>query len=152
MFDELRHPAHAEPAHHRARNFIPDQITKDRWMAGIFGNAFSDRINDRVACRFLAQKFDMLRPRQRDKNAHPDARTPIEKPQRRDVVNTNDVDSELAHLGEIPICLIWWPKIVSGSVRFEWPVGYALDEELAFAFEEKFCDRTDRARTHSGSS
>ena len=152
MFEELRYPAHAEPAHHRARNFIPDEVTEDRGMTGIFSHRFPHRVGDRITSRFLAQKFDVLRPWHRDQNAHPDGRATIEEPQRRDMINADDVDSELAHLGEIAICLFGRPKVVPGGVRFERPVGYALNEKLAVAFEEKFRDRANRARTHSGSS
>ena len=32
---ELRDAAHAEPAHHRARDFVADQVTEDRGMTDI---------------------------------------------------------------------------------------------------------------------
>src|SRR5207244_10635892 len=34
LFDKLGDASHAEPAHHRARNFVTDQITKYGGMTG----------------------------------------------------------------------------------------------------------------------
>ena len=155
MLDKFRHPAHAEPAHHRGRRFRsrPDNRRSPDDRHSRPPPLRTDR-DDRIARAFLRKELDMLRPRQRDQDAHPGSRAAIEKPERRDVINANDVDPELAHLGEIALRLIGWPKIVPVRVRFERPVGDAFDEELAVAFEEKFRDRTDRARSgaHSGSS
>ena len=38
VLDEFRHAPHAEPAHHRARDFVADEITEDRRMTGMFGD------------------------------------------------------------------------------------------------------------------
>ena len=35
VLDKFRHAPHAEPAHHRGRNFVADEITEDRGMTGI---------------------------------------------------------------------------------------------------------------------
>ena len=35
FFHELGDPAHAEPAHHRARDFVADQVTEDSGMTDV---------------------------------------------------------------------------------------------------------------------
>ena len=71
------------------------------------------------------------------------------------MINAHDVDPEFPHLGEIAAGLLGRPKIMSVGIRFERPVGDALDKKLAIAFEEEFgdgADRDPRKGTHSGVS
>lgn len=97
----------------------------------------------------------MFRPRQRDENAYSRRGTTIQKPERRDVIDPNDVQSCFPHLREIAFHLITRAEVMPFRVRFKWPVGDAFNEEFSVAFEEKFRDSANRARgsgAHSGSS
>jgi hypothetical protein len=96
----------------------------------------------------------MFRPGQRDQNAHFRGRAAIQEPERRDVIDPDDIQSCFPHLHKIALDLIARAEVMPFRVRFERPVGDALHEEFSIAFEEKFRDRANRARgsgTHSGS-
>ena len=38
LLDKFGYAPDAEPAHHRGRNFVPDEVTEDRGMTGMFRN------------------------------------------------------------------------------------------------------------------
>ena len=99
--DEFRHAPHAEPAHHRGRDFVADEITEDGRMPRMLGDRRSDRLDDLAPRLCPHEKLDVFRPRQRDQDPHARRRAAIEKPARRQVINAHDVDPELAHLREI---------------------------------------------------
>ena len=122
-------------------------------MTAIRGHRRSNHRDDLMP-RLPAQELDMFRPGQRDENAHSRRRATIQEPERRDVIDPDDVQSDFAHLREIALHLIARAEVMPFRVRFERPVGDALDEKFSVAFEEKFRDRANRARgskAHSGS-
>ena len=91
MFDKFNHAPHPKPAHPRARDFVPDQITEDSWMTAIRCHGRFNTRNDLVPGRSLAEELYMLGPRDCDQHPHPSCRTTIQKPKRRDVVDPDDV-------------------------------------------------------------
>ena len=97
FLDKLSNAAHPKPAHHRARDFVSDKVTKNAGMAGIFAHRFTHRLGNGVARRSLAQKFNVFRPRQCDQHSHSGSRTTVDKPARRRMINTHDIQSDLAH-------------------------------------------------------
>ena len=112
------------------------------WPASSSGNL--------IARRFLAQKLHVFRPRQRDEDAHSRRGAAIQKPERRDVINPDDVQPGFSHLREIAVHLLGRTEIMTFRIRLEWTVGDPFDKKLPVAFEEEFRDRTDRVRgTHS---
>ena len=46
LLDKFRHAPHAEPAHHRAGDFVADQITKDCRMSGVRLHGRADSFGD----------------------------------------------------------------------------------------------------------
>src|SRR5207302_7758906 len=114
---KLGYSPHTEPARHRARNFVSDEVTKNRWMTRMFADRCPNRIANFVARFFLSQKLDVFRPRERDQHADTGGRAPIEKPPRRNVINTNKVQSHLTHQRKIGIRLFRLPEIISLRVR-----------------------------------
>ena len=120
-------------------------------MACMLRDRRSHGIDHSVARTFLAQEFNVFRPWERDQDAHPGGGAAIEKPERRRVINAQDVQSDLAHLREIPIQLFWSAKIVPCRIRFERAIGHALNEKLVRSFKEEFRDSangTRRSGTH----
>ena len=120
-------------------------------MPGMFRDRFSDELDDRSPCFRPGEKLDMLRPRERDEDAHAGFCTTIEKPARRQMIDACHVDPELAHLREVTPRLLRGAEIIAGRVRLEWSVGGALDKKLAVALEEELGERTDadrRSLTH----
>ncbi len=153
LLDEFRHTPHAQPAHHRAGNLVADEIPEDRWMPAIRGHRLFHHRDD-LFPRLPAQELDMFRPGQRDENAHARRRATIQEPERRDVIDPDDVQSRFPHLREVALHLCGRAEVMPFRVRSEGPVGYALNEEFLVAFEKKFCDRANRGRgskAHSGS-
>src|SRR5258708_1333994 len=133
MFDKLGYAAHPEPAHHRTGDFISNQITEDRRMTAMFAHRLVHRTRNLVARFFLSQKLDMLRPRQRDEHTHPGRRATIEKPARRRVINTDEVEPSLAHEREIDVDLLRPPEMISLRVRLDWPGGHAFNKKFLLA-------------------
>src|ERR1051325_3856972 len=80
----------------------------------------------------------MCCPGQRDQHSHSRSRATIEKPAWRHVINSDQVQSDLAHQRKIDIHLFWLAEIISVRVRFERTVGDAFDEKLAVAVEKEF--------------
>src|SRR5205807_9780289 len=70
VLDEFSDAAHAQPAHHRARDLIADEIAEDGGMTAMRRDRFPDHSGNLIARRFLAQKLHMFRPGQRDEDAH----------------------------------------------------------------------------------
>ena len=67
------------------------------------------------------------------------------------MINAHHIDPEIAHLGEVTAGLLLRAKVIAGRIRFERPVGGALDEKLPVALEEELGERTDadgRSLTH----
>src|SRR5437868_2088315 len=85
----------------------------------------------------------MLRPRQRNKHAHPLAGAAIEKPARRSVINPHEVQASLAHQCKIDIDLLSFSQIISVRVRLEWSVSDAFNKKFSVAFEKEFRDRAN---------
>ena len=97
------------------------------------------------------KKLHMFGPGQSDQNAHARRRATIQKPARRHVIDANDVDPEFAHLREVTARLLVRAEVMAFRIRFERPVGDALDEKFPVAFEEELGERTDadgRSLTH----
>ncbi len=123
-------------------------------MAGCpacFATASRTSLDDRSPRFCPGEKLDMLRPRERDEDAHAGFRATIEKPARRQMIDPCHVDPQLAHLREVTPRLLCGAKIIAGRVRLEWSVGGALDKKLAVALEEELGERTDanrRSLTH----
>ena len=150
-FEKLRHAPHAEPAHHRRRDFVADEITKDGRVPRMLGDRGSHRLHDLASSLCPNEKLHMLRPRESDQHAHAGRGATIEKPARRQMINAHDVDPELAHLGEVAARLLLRAKVIAGRIRLERPVGGALDEKFPVALEEELGERTDadrRSLTH----
>src|SRR5206468_10751219 len=76
----------AEPADHRARSFIADEITEDCTVTCVRTYRNADGFGNLFAGRSFAQKLDMFCPRKRHKNAHPGSGATIKKPARRRMV------------------------------------------------------------------
>src|SRR5436190_3937269 len=153
LLDELRHPFYAKPADHRARDLVAHEITEDRGMTAIHRDLRSNHLDD-LAARLAAQKLDMFGPGQRNEDTHSCGGAAIQKPNRRDVINPDDVEPCFPHLREIALHLGARAEVMAFRVRLERPVGNALDEKFPVVFEEKFRDRANRARrssAHSGS-
>src|SRR5205085_7794126 len=56
IFDELSDTAHAEPAGHRARDLVADEITKHGRIANVTTHRAANRSRDFIAHFFVAQK------------------------------------------------------------------------------------------------
>src|SRR6266568_3056231 len=95
----------------------------------------------------------MLCPGKRHEHAHPRSGTTIEKPARRRMINSHNVETDLMHEGKIGIDLLGSSKIISFRVRLEGTVSNAFDKKLFVAFEEEFCDcANSRVCAHTGNS
>ena len=138
MLDKFRDASHAEPARHRARDFVTDQITEHGRIADISPGCVPHHPCNFVAYFLLPQKFDVLFPRQRDQNSHSSRETFFQEPFRRRMINPQHVQTDLAHHPKIDIHLLRPTESVSFLVRFKRAVGRAFDEELAIAFEKEF--------------
>ena len=143
MLNKLGHAAHTQPARHRARDLVTDQITEHGRVTGISPDGVADHPRNFIAHLFLAQKFDVLFPRQRNQNPDPGRQTFFQEPVRRRMVNPNGIDTDLAHHAKIDIDLFGPAKSVPVCVRFERPVGGPLDEKFPIAFEKEFRNGAD---------
>ena len=63
LLDEFGHPPHAEPAHHRARDLVPDKITEDRRVTAMLPRPLSEPIATIFAARFLGAEIRRASPR-----------------------------------------------------------------------------------------
>src|SRR5712691_605864 len=138
MLDKLRDASHTEPARHRARDLVADQITEHGRITDISPDRVADHLYNFIAHFLLAQKFDVLFPRQRNQNADPGSETFFQEPFRRRMIYTHYVQTGLAHHTKIDIHLLRPAESVSVGVGLKWAVGRAFDEELAIAFEKEF--------------
>ena len=62
LLDEFRNLPRAQPSHHRRRDFIADQITEDCRMPCVFSHPVANRLLRLVADFRVIEKFEMLRP------------------------------------------------------------------------------------------
>ena len=83
VLEEFRDPPHAEPADHRGRDLVADEITENRRMTGMLRHRLAHRSHDLAPVFCPDEELDVLGPRQRDQDAHPGSRAAIEKPARR---------------------------------------------------------------------
>src|SRR5438874_12889090 len=58
--DKMRDPAHAKPAHHRARDFVADEIAEYRRMTGMRVYRKPDRFSNLTAFLSIALNYDVL--------------------------------------------------------------------------------------------
>src|SRR5260370_39367604 len=117
MLDKLRDASHSEPARHRARNLVADQITEHCWIADISPNCAPHDPRNFIAYFFLAEKFDVLFPRQRNQNADSGSETFFQEPFRRRMINTHYVQTGLAYHTKVDIHLLRPSESASGGVR-----------------------------------
>ena len=143
MLNKLGHAAHTEPARHRARDLVTDQITEHGRITDTSPDGVADHLRNSIAHFFLAQKFDVLFPRQRNQNPDPGRQTFFQEPVRRRMVNPNGIDPDLAHHAKIDIGLFGPAETVPVCVRFERPVGGPLDEKFSIAFEKELRNGAD---------
>ena len=140
MFDKIGHALGSQPADHRRRDFVADEIRKDRLVPLVAGHRVADRFDDLLADLAVVEKLDVFGPGDRDNRAHPVIAANIEKPLRRDVVNADDVHPEFAHHLEI----------LRGAFgrREEIAVGIGPEGAVSDAFEEEFLvSRKEKLRT-----
>ena len=70
LLDEFRDLTRTQPAHHGRRDFIADQITKDGRMACVFSDAVANRLLRLIANFRVVEKFQMLRPWNRNEGTN----------------------------------------------------------------------------------
>ena len=85
----------------------------------------------------------MFLPRKRHQNADPSCSTTIKKPTRRRVVNSNKIQTSLAHESEIDLDLLRPPKIIPFAVRLKGTVSDTLNKELFVTLEKEFRSRVN---------
>src|SRR5579864_5139669 len=150
MFDKLDDLPNAKPTGHRARYFVADQITENGRISAVPFHRRPHHPRYLVPDFSVAQKFDVLFPRQGDEHTHSEGGALFEEPLRRWMINPDNVQSDFTHQSKIRIRLFRAAEIISIRVRFERPVGHAFDEEFAVAFEKEFRGRAnsclDRSR------
>src|SRR5206468_10549381 len=85
----------------------------------------------------------MILPQKRHQSADPSCTTTIKKPTRRRVINSDKIQTHLAHEGEIHLDLLGPPKIISIGVRLERTVSDTLNKELFVLLEKEFRSRSN---------
>ena len=140
---KFNHPTRAEPAGHCAGDFVADQITENCWMSGVFAYCVPDCFGNLLANRSFAQELDMFFPGKRHQYAHPCASASVEKPGRRCVINSHNIQADLAHEGKIDIHLLRPSEIVPLGVRLEGTVCDTFDEKLFVTFQKEFRRRAN---------
>ena len=141
LFDELRDLARAEPANHRGGNFVANEVAENGGMPCVFGNPVAHSFLGCVADGAVVKKFQMLGPRDRNQGTDAEFLAEIEKPTRRHIVNAHEIHPGLAHQFEINAGFFRIAEMLPLGIGRERPVGYAFDEKLFVALEEKL--RTD---------
>src|SRR5437764_11777751 len=120
MLNKLGHAAHTEPARHRTRDLVTDQITEHGRITDTSPDSVADHLRNSIAHFFLAQKFDVLFPRQRNQNPNPGRQTFFQEPVRRRMVNPNGIDPDLAHHATIDISTVRPAAHVTVLHGYEW--------------------------------
>src|SRR5207237_9708505 len=120
-----------------------NQIHDDSAIAVISANCVPHLPRNVIAHSFLPQKFNVLFPRQGDQNADSSRETFFQEPLRRRMINTQQVQTDLAHHAKIDIQLLRPAETVPFFVGLERAIGRALNEELAVAFEKEFRNRAN---------
>src|ERR671931_438502 len=91
VFHKFNHPTRAEPARHRAGDFVADEITKDCGMSGVLAHRSTNSFSNLPANRSFAQELDMLFPRKRHQHTHPCVSASIKKPGRRRMIDPHNI-------------------------------------------------------------
>src|SRR5207244_12463170 len=95
------------------------------------------------ANRYLTQELDMFCPVKRHQYAHLCATASLEKPRRRWMINSHNIQAGLAHEGKIGIHLLRPSEIVALGVRLEGAVCDTFDEKLFVTFQKEFRRRAN---------
>src|SRR5262249_53511389 len=127
MFDEFGHAANAEPAYHRARDLVANQITEYGRMTAISADRIADGLYDFFARRLLSQKLNVFRPWQRDHHPHACRRALIQEPAGRWMINTEQINANFPHQGEVDCELLRFAEIIAFRIRLERAVGHTFD-------------------------
>ena len=141
LLDKLRDAPRAEPAHDARRDFVSDEVGKNRVVSPVLPHRLANRADDLRADFPVVQKLDVLRPRNRNHRAHPELPADVEQPFGRDMVDADEVHPHLAHQREILADALRRGQVVAVRVRLERSVGRPFQEKLPLPFEEKL--RTD---------
>src|SRR4029077_678069 len=91
----------------------------------------------------FTEKRDVFFPRERHQNAHPLSSATIEKPARRQRIDSNNVKTSIAQKRQIGLYPFRPADVISIRIRFERTVRDAFDEKLPFAFEKELRLRAD---------
>src|SRR5438477_9902269 len=135
--NKLVYATQTKPPRHRARDLVTDQITEHGRVTDISPDGVADHPRNFIAHLFLAQKFDVLFPRERNQNPDPGGQTFFQEPVRRRMVNPNGIDTDLVHYAKIDIDLFGAATSVPVCVRVERPGGGRLDEKFPIAFDKE---------------
>ena len=137
MLDEFRDLTRTQPAHHGRRDFIADQVAKDGRMPSVFSDPVANCLLRLVADFRVVEKFQMLRPWNRNEGANAPRGAQIQEPARRHIINAHQIHARLDHHVEILGRSLGSPKVVALRIRRKRTVGHPLDEKLFIPLEEK---------------
>ena len=136
-FQELLYFFRAVPAHDMAGDLVAHQIGKHGGMPGAGAHGQPHGLLDIFLNLPLIKKAYMLRPGDADKHIDAVACGQIQKPARRDIVDTHRVDAGSRHHLKIVGHLRWLGQGLISHIGRKRAIGYAFDEKFLIRKKQK---------------